>query len=68
MPTTIAQIVITLDDSGTVAVNGPIDQVLMCYGLLEMAKDSIRKHVEEKARRVVQAPGLGDVYTFARKS
>lgn len=65
---TIAQLIITLDDTGTVSVNGPIDQVLMCYGLLDMAKDSIRNHVEQKAKKMVQAPGLGDVHTFARKS
>ncbi len=57
------QLIITLDDKGQVSVNGPIDQTMFCFGLLEVAKDSIRKHGDEKARRV-HAPALADVAAF----
>jgi hypothetical protein len=64
---TTVQLTITVDDKGQVAVNGPIDQTMFCYGLLEVAKECIRKHGEEKARRV-QPPGLADVATFGARS
>jgi hypothetical protein len=39
--------------NGEVNVQGPLGEKLLCYGLLEMAKDAIRKH-EETAARLVQ--------------
>ena len=35
-------IVITLTPDGKVGVGGPINDKLLCYGLLESAKDAIR--------------------------
>jgi hypothetical protein len=57
---------ITLDDKGGVEVNGPIDQTLFCYGLLEVAKDTIRRHGEEQARRV-QPPAAAEVLAFGQR-
>jgi hypothetical protein len=50
------QLTITLDDNGAINVNGPIDNPLVCYGLLVMAKDAIAAHIANQARRVQPAP------------
>jgi hypothetical protein len=46
------QLVITLSPDGNVNVQGPIENKLLCYGLLEAAKDAIRNF--DPARK----PGL----------
>lgn len=38
------QIVITLDDNGHVGINAPLQDKILCYGLLEMARAAIDKH------------------------
>lgn len=38
----IAKLEVLLDDTGKVTVNGPIDNRLLCFGLLEVAKVSIQ--------------------------
>lgn len=53
----VATVTITLDDAGNVAVNGPIDNRLLCYGLLEVAKDTVTKHCEQMNNRIVQPAG-----------
>ncbi len=44
---------ITLGPNGNVGVQGPVDQVMLCYGLLEAAKDVIRTHAQKKAESLV---------------
>lgn len=63
----VAQLTITLDDKGSISVNGPLDQLMLCYGLIEMARDTVRRNADEKAKRV-QVPSLGDVSAFARRT
>lgn len=53
MPT---QLVITLEDNGQLNVNGPLDNLLMCYGMLQLAKDSIKDYAVSKQNRVQLAP------------
>jgi len=36
------QILITLSDDGQLSVRGPLQNKIMAYGLLEMAKDVVR--------------------------
>ena len=43
------KLTITLSPNGGVSVNGPIDNAMLCYGLLEVAKDVVRMHVQKKA-------------------
>lgn len=38
------QIVITLADNGAVQIQGPIQDKMACYGLLEVAKDLVRDY------------------------
>ena len=35
---------ITMDDAGNVGVNGPMDNLILCYGLLEIGRQSIQRH------------------------
>lgn len=45
---------IMMDEAGNVGVSGPIENLILCYGLLEIGKQSIQKHHEANANRLVQ--------------
>lgn len=38
------KLIITINPDGSVSVNGPINDKVICYGMLEAAKDAIREH------------------------
>lgn len=42
------------DDTGQASVTGPIDNLLVAYGLLEIGRDVIQKHNQQQASRIVQ--------------
>lgn len=49
------ELVITLTPEGQVGVRGPIDQLLVCYGMLDLAKDAIRQRAATQGQqRIVQ--------------
>lgn len=49
------QLVITMTPDGNVGVNGPIDNLVLCYGLLEVARDAIQaKALTRGQQRIVQ--------------
>lgn len=58
MPT-IAEIHITMDDKGQIQVNGPLENKLLMYGLLETARDVVVEHNANLAKRLVQPVTLG---------
>jgi hypothetical protein len=49
---------ITIDDRGQVSVSGPVDNVHMCYGLLEIARDIVYDRQQQNKQTVV--PPTGD--------
>lgn len=49
---------IVVDEAGRCMVTGPIDNTLLCYGLLETAKDTIRHHQQSQAARLVQPASM----------
>jgi hypothetical protein len=51
-PITIATIVITMTNKGQINMNGPIDDKMLCYGLLEIAKEVVKTHNDNKAKIV----------------
>lgn len=57
----MAQLTIAIDDAGHVSVNGPIDNIAFCYGIIEVAKDVIRKHNESKR---IQPAKPGELVEF----
>jgi hypothetical protein len=63
----VAELKISVDDKGHVSVNGPLDQLMLCYGMLEVAKDVLQANAAERAKRI-QAPAMGDVVVFGKPS
>jgi len=60
-PSTLISLTILFDQmTGEVKVNGPVDNTLLCYGMLESGKDAIRQHAIQKAmnQRIVPANTL----------
>jgi hypothetical protein len=50
-----AQLVITINDGGKINVTGPIDDPVLAYGMLEVARDCIRDFNDEQNRRIIPA-------------
>jgi hypothetical protein len=48
-----AKIVIEFLDDGRIFVNGPIQDKVLCYGLLEAAKDAIREYGVANQNKIV---------------
>lgn len=47
--------------TGQVAISGPIDQRLICYGMLEMAKEILVKRAETPTTNGLVIPGNGNL-------
>ena len=56
-PTVRWALTITVTLEGALNVNGPLQDKMLCYGLLEMAKDAIRAHQVEPSRIVLPQNG-----------
>lgn len=54
------QLAIMFDPTtGALSVNGPIDNLILCFGLLEMAKENLRNHhAKNQARIALVPPGM----------
>ena len=53
-PTSIV-LTITWDGPGNpVSVNGPIQDKMLCYAMLELAKDAIREFADVQAKQLVK--------------
>ena len=44
------QIVISLGPNGALNLQGPLDQPLLMYGMLEMAKITLQHHLQQKSK------------------
>lgn len=51
-----AQLVIALNDDGTVGVNGPIENRMLVFGMMELAKDAINQHAKDSQKRILEVP------------
>jgi hypothetical protein len=56
MADVIAQVTVTMTADGKVNVNGPMENKILCYGLLEMAKEVIVAFNAAQEKRVQLAP------------
>lgn len=55
------QFIITLDpETGQLGVQAPIQNMILCYGMLEMAKAQLPK-MQEQAQQRIQPVGAGVV-------
>ena len=68
MARAVAQFIITLTDAGQITVEGPIEQRMLAFGMLEVAKDVIRELAQKSAENKVQLapPGLVEVLKTGR--
>ena len=54
VPSTSLVLTITFDQmSGTVNVQGPVENGIICYGMLEAAKDAIRNFAAQRAQGAI---------------
>jgi len=53
-----AQLVIQVEDNGKFNMVGPLDNKILCYGLLQLALEAVSKHVspEQPATAPVEEP------------
>lgn len=50
-PSTVVTLVITMDQlTGQVNVTGPIQNTILCMGMIEMAKHALHKFADEQAK------------------
>ena len=49
------ELVISMDERGNVSVSGPIENMVVCFGLLEVAKDAVRNFSAQSQKRIVPA-------------
>lgn len=56
---------IAVDDQGRVNVSGPLENQLVCYGLLEVARDAIKAHCDAAAKMAVKPATPEDVRTLS---
>ena len=51
------KLVIEMDAAGNVSLNGPIENRMICYGLLEVARDMIHEMYTKKlGKKIALAP------------
>jgi len=55
MPMTLT---ISVSDAGAITVSGPIGNAIMAYGILELGRQAIQKHLDAQQNRV-QLAGPG---------
>lgn len=55
MPT---QLLITMDEDQNIQLQGPVGNRALCYAMLELAKDAIRKHNEGDHQLIQPATGM----------
>lgn len=65
MPQIVAKLEILLDDTGQIVVNGVIDNRLLAYGLLEVARDVIQERATQMQRKI-HAPGPSDLRALGK--
>ena len=60
-PSTTVELKITFDQlTGQVQVNGPIQNLVLCMGMMEMAKQALHEFAKEQAKgqRIVPAKAM----------
>ncbi len=51
---------ITREEDGRVSISGPLDNKVLCYGLLECGKDALRDFCGgvAEAKKIIEAPRI----------
>jgi len=61
------KIIITLREDGSLNVNGPLVNKLLCYGMLEQARDVVRNFEEPPMVQPVSNMPIGNLSLFKGK-
>lgn len=58
MPNVIAELKVVLNDDMTCGVQGPVENKMLCYSMLEMAKDAVREHIAkvQAGNKIIAVP------------
>lgn len=59
-----AVLTISLDEKG-IRVEGPVTDKMLCYAMLEMARDAIKEGTRPEPK--IQAPSLADIPALTRR-
>lgn len=59
MAEVIMSITINVMDDGKVGMVGPLHDKVMCYGMLEVARDIVHDHKAERPSGIMVVPPLG---------
>lgn len=57
---------IDVNDEGAVSVTGPLENQLICYGLLEVARDAIQTHVAKQQAAKIRPPTQSDILALRK--
>ena len=60
------ELVIRVSTDGRIQVSGPIHDKLLCYGLLESARDAIKEHTDKMAPPAIQVARPADPFLMPR--
>lgn len=52
-------ITVTMERDGSISVNGPLTNPVLCYGLLESGKDAVRRYAAEQSEKRIITPPQG---------
>ncbi len=58
-------ITLLMNKSGACKVHGPVHDLILCYGLLELAKDLIKENHKNQAKPKIM-PANGGIMNFLR--
>lgn len=63
-----AELTIAIDEHGKIHITGPVHDKMVCYALLECARDEIKNHADALAKGTpIIAPSAGELATIAGK-
>lgn len=50
------QLIISIDQNGKLSVAGPMHDLILCFGMLEIAKEAIKDQSRAAKERVISTP------------
>lgn len=56
MHNVVAQLVITMTDDGKVNINGPVENTMLCYGLLQMGTQAVTRYADQAQKKIIEVP------------
>lgn len=57
---------ITVSETGEIGVSGPIDDLILSYGVLELARQAIQRRAAEKQAALIRPPTQGDILALRK--